>query len=193
MPKTSKDGLLASKPCYISAILLARTTVITLAIALLYVNLVVAEEAKPISPGRYQTLIGTGFSTNWFKTEEPMKKYSEQNIEDVHDKGFKNLRLRCRADLYSYDYTATNFTWFLGNLTTVVDQCLKHKVIPIVSWIHHHTEAYATQEDHDAYVAWWTAVAQQLKDKHFKLSLNFYRIRNRRMWGKLQRKSSQKN
>ena len=103
-----------------------------------------------------------------------MKKYSEQNIEDVRAKGFKNLRLRCRADLYSYDYTATNFTWFLGNLTTVVDHCLKHKFIPIVSWIHHHAEAYATQEDHDAYVAWWTAVAKQLKDKHFKLSFNLF-------------------
>ncbi|KAJ7321513.1 hypothetical protein OS493_034568 [Desmophyllum pertusum] len=58
-------------------------------------------------------------------TEEPMKKYSEENIKDVHDKGFRNLRLRCRADLYSYNYTATNFTWFLGNLTIVVDDCLK--------------------------------------------------------------------
>lgn len=175
MPRTSKGGPLASKPYYVStAVLLARNIVIILAIALFYVNLVVADESKPIPPGRYQKLIGPGFATNWFKTKGPMKKYSEQNIKNVSDKGFKNLRLRCRADFYSYDYTATNFTWFLGNLTTVVDHYLKHKVIPIVSWIHHHAEAYATEEDHDAYVAWWTAVAQQLKDKHFKLSFNLF-------------------
>lgn len=173
MPKTSTGRPLTSKSYHVSTVLLARNTVI-LAIAIFCVNLAVADQSTPISPRRYQKLIGPGFATNWFKTKEPMKKYSEQNIEDVCDKGFKNLRLRCRADLYSYDYTATNFTWFLGNLTTVVDHCLNHKVIPIVSWIHHDAEAYATEEDHDAYVAWWTAVAKQLKDKDFKLSFNLF-------------------
>lgn len=174
MPKISKGGPLASKPYNVSPVLLARNTVILLAIALFSLKLAVADESKPISPERYQKLIGPGFSTNWFKTEKPMKKYSEQNIKDVSKKGFRNLRLRCRADLYSYDYTATKFTWFLGNLTTVVDHCLKHKVIPIVSWIHHHAEAYATEKDRDAYVAWWTAVAQQLKDKNFNLTFNLF-------------------
>lgn len=120
----------------------------------------------------YQQLIGPGFSTNWFKTAVPMRKYSEQNIVDVSGKGFRNLRLICRADLYSYDYTATNFTWFLGNLTTVVDDCIKHEVIPIISWIHHDAEAYATEADHDAYVNWWTAVAHHLKDRDYELSFN---------------------
>ena len=96
---------------------------------------------NPISPKEYQAKIRAGFSTNWFKSKSPQKKYSEQNIIDVHEKGFSNLRLRCRADLYSYNYSAVNFTWFLGNLTTVVDYCLKHDVIPIISWIHHQAEA----------------------------------------------------
>lgn len=174
MPKTSKGRPLAAKRYHVPAVLLTRNSSIILAIAMFYVTLVFADESKPISPKRYQELIGPGFSTNWFKTKEPMKKYSEQNIKDVRDKGFKNLRLRCRADLYSYNYTATNFTWFLGNLTTVVDHCLKHNVIPIVSWIHHHAEAHATEEDRNAYVAWWTAVAQQLKDKDLKLGFNLF-------------------
>lgn len=174
MPQISKGRPLSSKPYGVSAVLLTRYTVILLAIALFYLNLVVAEESTPISPKSYQKLIGPGFSTNWFKTETPMKKYSEQNIKDVRDKGFKNLRLRCRADLYSYNYTATKFTWFLKNLTTVVDHCLKHKVIPIVSWIHHHAEVCATQKDHDAYVAWWTAVAKELKDRHFNLAFKLF-------------------
>ena len=129
---------------------------------------------KPISPKRYQKLIGSGFSTNWLKSKKPLEKYSEQNIKDVRDRGFKNLRLRCRADLYSYDYSAVNFTWFLGNLTTIVDHCLEHDVIPVISWIHHRAEARATEEDHDAYVNWWTAVARQLKDKSYKLSFNLF-------------------
>ena len=82
-----------------------------------------------------------------------MKKYSEEIIKDVHDKRFRNLRLRCREDLYSYNYTATNFTWFLGNLSIVVDGCLKNNVTPIISWIQHDAEAYATEEDRKTY-AW---------------------------------------
>ena len=129
---------------------------------------------NPISPKEYQAKIRAGFSTNWFKSKSPQKKYSEQNIIDVHEKGFSNLRLRCRADLYSYNYSAVNFTWFLGNLTTVVDYCLKHDVIPIISWIHHQAEACAMKEDFIAYVDWWTAVAKQLKDKDYRLSFNLF-------------------
>lgn len=64
----------------------------------------------PISPKKYQDMIHTGFNTNWFKRKDPMQHYSEQIIKDVRDKGFSNLRLRCRADLYSYNYSAANFT-----------------------------------------------------------------------------------
>ena len=129
---------------------------------------------NPISPKEYQAKIRAGFSTNWFKSKPPLKKYSEQNIIDVHEKGFSNLRLRCRADLYSYDFSTVEFKRFLGSLTTVVDDCLKHDVIPIISWIHHHAEAYATEKDRVAYVGWWTAVARQLKDRDYRLSFNLF-------------------
>ena len=129
---------------------------------------------EPLSPEKYQSQIRAGFSTNWFKTEKPMEKYSEQNIKDVHKRGFRNLRIRCRADLYSYDFSTVEFKRFLGSLTTVVDDCLKHDVIPIISWIHHHAEAYATEKDRVAYVGWWTAVARQLKDRDYRLSFNLF-------------------
>lgn len=137
-------------------------------------NFFPAAGKRPISPKRYQKMIGAGFSTNWLKSKEPLKEYSVQNIKDVNEKGFTNLRLRCRADLYSYNYSAVNFTWFLGNLTTIVDDCLKHKVIPIISWIHHEAEVCAAENDYTAYVNWWTAVARQLKDRDFKLSFNLF-------------------
>lgn len=95
-------------------------------------NFFPAAGEQSISPEQYQKMIGAGFSTNWLKSAEPLKKYSVQNIKDVSKKGFTNLRLRCRADLYSYNYSAVNFTWFLGNLTTIVDDCLKHNVTPII-------------------------------------------------------------
>ena len=158
----------------VRSVLSVRNTVILLALTMFLLNLFVVMGTNPILPRRYRKLIGPGFSTNWFKTNATINKYSEQNIIDVRAKNFTNLRLRCRADLYSYNYTATNFTWFLGNLTTVVDHCLKHKVLPIISWIHHHAEAYASEDDRKAYVGWWTAVAEELKDRDYKLSFNLF-------------------
>ena len=47
-------------------------------------------------------------------------------------------------------------------------------MIPIISWVHHDAEAYATEEDFEAYVNWWTAVARQLKDRDYRLSFNLF-------------------
>ena len=129
---------------------------------------------QPISPADYQDVIGQGFATNWFKTAEPLSKYNDKNVEDIFSKGFRNARLRSRADLYSSPYNTIDFTWFLGNLTVVVDKCLEVGVAPTISWIHHHAEAYATEDDRRDYVSWWTAVARQLRDRDYRLSFNLF-------------------
>ena len=46
--------------------------------------------------------------------------------------------------------------------------------MPIISWIHHEAEAFATEEDQQDYVSWWTAVARQLRDKNYGLSFNLF-------------------
>ena len=129
---------------------------------------------SPISPSAYQELIKQGFSTNWLKTEEPLSQYNDRNIDDIFSKGFRNVRLRSRADLYSPPYNSIHFTWFLRNLTAVVDKCLQVGVAPIISWIHHHAEAYASEKDRRNYVAWWTAVATQLRNRDYQLSFNLF-------------------
>lgn len=80
-----------------------------------------------------------GFTIKYFKSLN-FKVYYKQNIEDVYDKGLRNLQLRCRADL-----KALNMTVVLTNLETVVDECLRVGVYPVISWIHHKTEAFATE------------------------------------------------
>ena len=84
-----------------------------------------AEATPPIRPAAYRQVIKQGFATNWFKTAEPLSKYHAKNIEDIYLKGFRNVRLRSRADLYSPPYNSIDFAWFLGNLTVVVDKCLE--------------------------------------------------------------------
>lgn len=131
-------------------------------------------ETTPLTPSSYQKTIAQGFSTNWFKSSDPLAKYNGKNIEDIYNRGFRNVRLRSRADLYTAPYNNTSFAWFLGNLTIVVDKCLQVGVVPIISWIHHHAEAFASESDRQNYITWWTKVADHLKDKDYRLSYNLF-------------------
>ena len=147
----------------------------TMLIALLAtLNFIPRTLMSPISPSAYRLILNHGFSTNWFKTAEPLSKYNDRNIEDISLKGFTNVRLRSRADLYSPPYNSTDFSYFLKNLTVVVDKCLEVGVAPIISWINHRAEAYVSEDDRKDYVAWWTAVAKQLRDKDYSLSFNLF-------------------
>ncbi|EDO40952.1 predicted protein [Nematostella vectensis] len=128
----------------------------------------------PILPSDYQDVIKQGFSTNWFKTSDPLSKYNAQNIDDVYARGFRNLRLRCNAELYKAPYTDSAFDDFLTSLATVVDKCIQVGVTPIISWIHHQDEAFATEQARLNYVAWWTKVATHLKDRSYNLSFNLF-------------------
>ena len=78
----------------------------TMLIALLAtLNFIPRTLMSPISPSAYRLILNHGFSTNWFKTAEPLSKYNDRNIEDISLKGFTNVRLRSRADLYSPPYS----------------------------------------------------------------------------------------
>ena len=130
----------------------------------------------PVSAADYQKVIKQGFSTNYFKSERPDRKYNPKNIEDVYARGFRNLRLRCRVDLdiYTSPYNDQYFNLFLDTLEQVVDKCLEVGVAPIISWVHHDAEADATDEDRENYVLWWTRVARRLRDKSYHLSFNLF-------------------
>lgn len=126
--------------------------------------------SQPVSPMVYQKTIKQGFSTNYFKSKIPAKKYREKNIQDIYDMGFRNVRLRCRADLHSGD----KFNAFIEELVNVVDECLEVGVAPIISWIHHVAEARGNDDDRQNYIAWWTKVAERLKHKSYLLSFNLF-------------------
>ena len=55
---------------------------------------VLTEAHKPISPKEWQKVAGPGgFATSWFRSVEGFEnKYRKKNIQDVYDKGFRNLR-----------------------------------------------------------------------------------------------------
>lgn len=132
--------------------------------------------SQPVSAADYQSVIKQGFATNYFKTRLPAAyKYKTKNIQDIYDKGFRNVRLRCRPELYNDNYDTPDFNDdFLPKLEEVVDECIRVGVAPIISWEHHSAEAYATDQDRQNYIAWWKKVADRLKDKNYHLSYNLF-------------------
>jgi hypothetical protein len=130
--------------------------------------------SQAVSPIVYQEIVKQGFSTNYFKSKIPARDYKAKHIDDIFAKGFRNVRLRVRADLYEPPYNNKRFTTFLNKLEAVVDKCLEVGVAPIISWIHHLAEAYATEEDRQNYLNWWRKVAKRLKFKNYRLSFNLF-------------------
>ena len=133
--------------------------------------------SQPVSPADYQKVIKQGFATNYFKDRNsPARKYRAQNIQDIYDKGFRNVRLRTKADLpyITPPYDDDNFELFLTRLSEVVDRCIEVGVAPIICWEHHEAEANATEEERQNYLNWWGKVAKKLKDKNYFLSFNLF-------------------
>lgn len=131
--------------------------------------------SKPILPEVYQKVIGQGFAVKYFtKLTDPfLENYNPQNIYDIYNAGFRNLRLRSCAGCYPYPYNTTNFTvTFLNGMETVVDKCLEVGVTPIISWAHGVAEGRADGTDRRNFIRWWKKVANKLKDKNYQLSFN---------------------
>ena len=84
--------------------------------------------SQPVNATEYHKIIKQGFATNYFKSSNGVKnrfKYNTKNVQDVYNRGFRNLRLRVRPRLYDTPYADDlEFSWFLGNLTKVVDDCI---------------------------------------------------------------------
>lgn len=128
-----------------------------------------ADYAVPILPVKYQKMIGPGFATKYFGTPGRMAKYREQNIKDVSDAGFKNLRLRSSGENEKFP-----FDQYRINISRVVDDCLKYNVIPIVAYANAEVQSYANETNRAKYLAWWEAVATLLKDRDYRLSFNLF-------------------
>ena len=128
---------------------------------------------KPISAADYAAGAKQGFSTNYFKTEEPLRKYDNKTIEDVYAFGFRNLRIRCSASMHSPE-DVDKFNAFLDDLETVVNNCLTVGVWPIISWIHHDAEIHPNETYRQQYIEWWVGVAQHLQNKDYRLGFNLF-------------------
>ena len=157
----------------------------TLCFALLAILIISTEHAsaqatdfsQPLMAAEYHKIIKQGFATFHFKSDKQLEEnfnYQPKNIHDVYDRGFRNLRLRCRPEPYEKPYNSSDFTRFLNKLEEVVDKCIEVGVAPIISWENQEAAAYATEEERKLYLRWWKKVAEKLRDKNYHLSFNLF-------------------
>ena len=125
---------------------------------------------QPVSAVDWAKGAGAGFSTNYFKSQNPMNKYNEQNLIHVSEEGFSNLRLRSNGSIHTVENEGV-FNEFLDNLETVVDDCIRHGITPIISWLHHDAEIHPSEAYRQQYIQWWTGVAERLKNKNYRLEM----------------------
>jgi len=99
-----------------------KTLLLFIAIATVAFPIILGEVnvTQPITASDYASILKQGFATNYFKVLPPGRKYRTQNIQDIADRGFSNLRLRSRADLYTAPYESSpDFQDFLTKLEEV--------------------------------------------------------------------------
>ena len=133
--------------------------------------------SQPITPEEYRDIIKQGFATDYFRSKaKPVVNYMDwlKHIEDVYDKGFRNVRLRSRADYYDNQFDGESFKWYLMHLKEMVKICVGVGVAPIISWVHHKAEAYGTEDQRQYFLTWWRRVAETLKDESYHLAFNLF-------------------
>lgn len=100
---------------------------VVLALALIPMGIFGEPGDTPYTPEEYKKIMGQGFSTNWFKVRNKQFKriYNKKSIQDVYDKKFRNLRIRCNSKFFDGSYDTEEFMLFLDRLEDVVDVCLE--------------------------------------------------------------------
>ena len=120
-------------------------------------------KADFIKPEKYQQLLGAGIDVNWAQFNKIIDKYNAQIPADFKKKGFDHVRIRVKN-------SANNF--ILTHLNTIVDDCLKNNLIPIIAYTADDFKENPNESNRDNVIQWWKTVAAYFKDKSPLLSFD---------------------
>ncbi|EKX38927.1 hypothetical protein GUITHDRAFT_115032 [Guillardia theta CCMP2712] len=135
--------------------------------------------SSPLTGAEYQARIGWGFDTDFFKSENGMKKYDSQIMADLKAKGVKNLRLRTRGDIFGFHSSteladSASLNKLFQGYRTILPDMYQNDILPIISWINDESEVQATDAQGENFVEWWRRVAVALKDEPYELAFNLF-------------------
>ena len=125
-------------------------------------NTPLVEMTTPINPAEYQRMLGVGMDVGWMQFKKDMDSYTPQVPADFKKMGFSHVRIR----INEYSLTPE----FLSRLKSVVNDCLKNNLIPIIAFTAENFKQNPTEANMEKVVSWWKTVAQTFKGYPYPLS-----------------------
>ncbi len=125
-------------------------------------NTPLVEMTTPIKPAEYQRMLGVGMDVGWMQFKKDMESYTPQVPVDFKKVGFSHVRIRINEDPLTPE--------FLSRLKSVVNDCLKNNLIPIIAFTAENFKQNPTEANMEKVVSWWRTVAQTFKGYPYPLS-----------------------
>jgi hypothetical protein len=120
-------------------------------------------EEAPIEPNAYQAMLGRGLDVDWIKTRAGQREYDASVVRAFREMGITHVRLRVTEATQADD---------LSRLLTVIDDCLRGGLIPVIAYQADFFKNDPSAENIEKVAAWWRSVAEALAKHSRKISFD---------------------
>lgn len=114
-----------------------------------------SNEAQPIAPWTYQSILGKGMDVDWSKTKQGRKYYNTQSAVDFAAAGISHVRIRI-ADKVGPE--------LLEGLDRQIQDCLDNGIIPIIAYQADAFKNDPSEKNIKKVVSWWAEVAEHYQN-----------------------------
>lgn len=118
---------------------------------------------NPLSPEAYQKMLGRGMDTDWAKTKEGRKYYSETAVKKFRQAGISHVRIRVKDSVSDE---------LFQKLDVQIQDCLRYGMIPVLAYQADEFKNSVSDESMAKAVEWWKTVAEHYKDYSYLLSFD---------------------
>lgn len=118
---------------------------------------------SPVSPQKYQQLLGKGMDVDWSKTSKGKDTYSQKMVKDFKDAGISHVRIRVK------DEADENL---FKSLDKQIDDCIENGLIPVLAYQADEMKNDPSKKNIKKVAKWWSEVAGRYKDKSYMLSFD---------------------
>lgn len=120
-------------------------------------------DVNPISPWKYQSMLGKGMDVDWSKTKKGKENYNLKTVQDFESAGINHVRIRIKEKADNDLFVA---------LDEQIDDCINTGIIPIIAYQADEFKNNPNEENLQKVVDWWRIVAERYKDKSYLLSFD---------------------
>lgn len=120
-------------------------------------------DVNPISPWKYQSMLGKGMDVDWSKTKKGKENYNLKTVQDFESAGINHVRIRIKEKADNDLFVA---------LDEQIDDCINTGIIPIIAYQADEFKNNPNEENSQKVVDWWRIVAERYKDKSYLLSFD---------------------